>query len=75
MQILENTINWIFFFFIFFGKWREIETVGDRPGNPMDRGAWRASPWGPKVSDTTEHSVYRLIPNSYFVSPSPQLLF
>ena len=23
-------------------------------GNPMDRGAWRASPWGRKESDTTE---------------------
>ena len=23
-------------------------------GNPMDRGAWRASPWGHKESDTTE---------------------
>ena len=23
-------------------------------GNPMDRGAWQASPWGHKESDTTE---------------------
>ena len=24
--------------------------------NPMDRGAWWTSPWGPKESDTTERS-------------------
>ena len=24
--------------------------------NPMDRGAWRASPWGCKGSDTTKHT-------------------
>ena len=23
-------------------------------GNPMDRGAWRATPWGHKESDMTE---------------------
>ena len=23
-------------------------------GNPMDRGAWRVSPWGPKELDMTE---------------------
>ena len=26
--------------------------------NPMDRGAWRASPWGHKELDTAEHTIY-----------------
>ena len=25
-------------------------------GNPMDRGAWKASPWGCKESEMTEHT-------------------
>ena len=35
-------------------------------GNPMDRGAWRAtSPWGHKESDTSEHSTCTLLSSLY----------
>ena len=30
--------------------------------NSMDRGAWRASPWGRKQSDTTERLTLHLKP-------------
>ena len=41
--------------------WRRKEyqnTLVLLPGNPMDRGVWRAtvSPWGGKESDTTGHT-------------------
>ena len=43
--------------------------------NPMNRGAWWASPWGHKQLDTTEHARPRVVQGSLCFPPLLRCLF